>query len=284
MSNQTTARKTSQFPMTRTIGHADVFSVFTPRNDRVESELVVVDAGRPSRYELESRHPGSETISLSLNAMQRDLEEWKKLPVIKCKPTWFKAGGNHYCINVYAKFKDAPYFLADRVVVQARDFATAHRCAASKTALEGLNHVNRVFINRGTIEHYEQAVTQMHQIVEGSLTDFTDLRTTEPLDSAIHQWRSSKAANSLWGRSYGNWDFDLSVFVSLGFDLSVDSPQRDLLIKKVKEDVAYNKSCLEMANNESYDQNLRSSFRAGAPTNIKESTDVLNYLLSFKGA
>lgn len=239
-----------------------LYSAFTPRNSYIDSELVIVDSGWDGRIDIASRYPMAATLTLNVMQVRQARDEWSSMPVVVQKPTWFKRGGNRHCVNVYMTRSDGTSYLHDRIVIRARDFDSACRCANEQVYSDPINYKGRIYFNAGTVEHYKEACLDMDLLLHGiDSIDVIDLRTDKPLNRAIRGFCSKAGPNALthiyWPRSYGNWRDAVKDLEDLGLDLSTGNPARERLLAVVMRDLVHNKWCVEEANNHERAQDLR---------------------------
>ena len=223
-----------------------IYSAFTPRNDRIDSEIVLADADWNGKFDVENRYRAKSTLTMNLIQVRKAWDEWSSMPVVVSKPVWFKRGGLHHCIKVYLTNPiNGNRWLHDRIVVQAGDFQGACRAADSQVYLDPENLQRRTYFNAGTVEHYENACAQLDLIADGSAPailyengkrkgpTLVDLRTERPLYREIELFCTTTGlgfSSQLYSRA--TWLNALKELEDLGLDLTTDNPARAHLIDR----------------------------------------------------
>lgn len=223
-----------------------IYCAFTPRNDRVDSEIVLADADLSGKFDVENRYRAYATLKLDLNELRTAWDEWSSMPVVVSKPVWFRRGEQHHCIKVYlADPVNGLRWLHDRIVVKAANFEAACRAADSQVYSKPAHVELRAYFNAGTIEHYENACAQLDLIAEGSAPaiyykngtregpTIVDLRTERPLYREIELFCTRIGlgfSSQLYSRN--TWLNALKELEDLGLDLTTDNRARAHLIDR----------------------------------------------------
>lgn len=262
-----------------------LYNAFTPRNNHIDSELVVVDSGWDGRIDIASRYPAAATLTLNVIQVRQAWDEWNSMPVIVQKPTWFKRGGNRHCINVYLTRPNGTNYLHDRIVIRARDFDSACRCANEQVYSDPINYKGRTYFNAGTVEHYREACVEMDILLHGiDSGQVVDLRTDKPLNRAIREFTTKTGPGSerdgYFPRSYAHWWNALAELEELGLDLTTDNSARKRVLDMIMRDMAHNKWCAGQAENAELPHDTRSSMAVAEhknylPANIECMRHVL---------
>lgn len=269
------------------LNEESLYNAFTPRNNHIDSELVVVDSGWDGRIDIASRYPAAATLTLNVIQVRQAWDEWNSMPVVVQKPTWFKRGGNRHCINVYLTSPDGSSYLLDRIVIRARDFDSACRCANEQVYSDPINYKGRTYFNAGTVEHYREACVEMDILLHGiDSGQVVDLRTDRALNRAIKGFcvTDSNLNKSWHPRSYNYWLDEIQRLEELGLDLTTDNPARERLIGVIKSDMQHNMRCAEEAKNPARDQQTRDSMAmANRDWCLPANVACLKHVLLSKG-